>query len=131
MTSSRDDKEALSVAGPLAGTAVGCAIVFFILGVLAGLWLRRPRSHQPSAKLGSHDNISTNCDLATSSTMTRQAEHPGTTSSEDASDHSNNVYDELKARNDDSKATYTSLRFQNESKECAEPSDYINTRKCK
>lgn len=62
--------------------------------------------------------------------MMQKAEHPGTTSSADTSDHSNNVYDELKTRNDDSKATYTSLHFQNEGKESAEPSDYINTREC-
>ncbi|XP_025108246.1 multiple epidermal growth factor-like domains protein 10 [Pomacea canaliculata] len=129
MTSSRDDKEALIGVSPVAGIAVSCAIVFFILGFLTRLRLRLSRCHQPSATHGSPVKTSVTSDLGTSSTTTHPAEPRGTTSSEDTADHSNNVYDELKALNDDNKSAYTSLRFQNKGKESAAPSDYINTRK--
>ncbi|PVD24669.1 hypothetical protein C0Q70_15154 [Pomacea canaliculata] len=128
MMSSCDCKEALSGAGPVAGIAVGCAIVFFILGVLSGIKLRLSRSRQPSATHGSPVKTFVTCDLGTSSTMTHPTEPHGTTS-EDTADHSNNVYDELKARNDDNKSAYTSLRFQKKDKKSEAPSDYVNTRK--
>ncbi|XP_025108308.1 multiple epidermal growth factor-like domains protein 11 [Pomacea canaliculata] len=97
------DKETVSLAGPVAGAAVGCSIVFLITGILIGLFLRRSRSKQTTEHLSSANE--------TSST----AERPGSTSVKDTSDYSNNVYDALDPR-DENIAPYSSLYIQTSSK---------------
>ncbi|XP_025108283.1 uncharacterized protein LOC112572689 isoform X2 [Pomacea canaliculata] len=97
------DKETAGLAGPVAGAAVGCSIVFLITGILIGLFLRRSRSKQNTEHLSSPNEISST------------AERSGSTSLKDTSDYSNNVYDALDPR-DESIAPYTSLHIQTSSK---------------
>ncbi|PVD24665.1 hypothetical protein C0Q70_15150 [Pomacea canaliculata] len=56
------DKETAGLAGPVAGTAVGCSIVFLITGILIGLCLRRSRSKQNTEHLSSPNETSMTCD---------------------------------------------------------------------
>ncbi|PVD24667.1 hypothetical protein C0Q70_15152 [Pomacea canaliculata] len=95
------DKETVGLAGPVAGAAVGCSIVFLITGILIGLCLRRSRSKQNTEHLSSANETSMTCDT----------ERPGSTSA----DYSNNVYEQLDPR-DENISAYSSLRIQTSSK---------------
>ncbi|PVD24659.1 hypothetical protein C0Q70_15143 [Pomacea canaliculata] len=98
--------ETVSVAGPVAGAAVGCAVVFFIIGAVFGWWLRKSRFQQPSANGSSPCGISMTSDTGTSRSTSRSDKKVDTTP-----DYTTNVYDALKARDDNNTTAYTSLNF--------------------
>ncbi|PVD24660.1 hypothetical protein C0Q70_15145 [Pomacea canaliculata] len=105
MISSTEDKDTVSLAGPVAGAAVGCSVAFFIIGIVTGLCLRRIRSQQPSSALRSPNDISMTREISTSMPIPRPEEKL-----ENSSDYSNiNLYDSLKDRDDNNTSSYANL----------------------
>ncbi|XP_025108268.1 multiple epidermal growth factor-like domains protein 11 isoform X4 [Pomacea canaliculata] len=109
---SRDnDKETVSLAGPVAGAAVGCTVVFFIIGIILGWWLRKSRSKQPSARGHSPYEIPMTSDTGTSRSTSRPDDKVDTTHDYTNIGYTTNVYDSLKAPDDNNTTAYTSLDF--------------------
>ncbi|PVD24662.1 hypothetical protein C0Q70_15147 [Pomacea canaliculata] len=89
-TTSDKDKETVSLAGPMAGVAVGCSVAFFIIGLVTGF--------NELFKSG------------TSIPIPHHEEKPDISPSSNTSDYSNiNVYEALKGGDDDTTSPYTSL----------------------
>ncbi|XP_025108270.1 multiple epidermal growth factor-like domains protein 6 [Pomacea canaliculata] len=104
------DKETVSLAGPMAGVAVGCSVAFFIIGLVTGLCLRKFRIKHPSSSLRSPDDTSMTHELGTSIPIPHHEEKPDISPSSNTSDYSNiNVYEALKGGDDDTTSPYTSL----------------------
>ncbi|XP_025108272.1 multiple epidermal growth factor-like domains protein 10 isoform X2 [Pomacea canaliculata] len=105
MLSSTEDKDTVSLAGPVAGAAVGCSVAFFIIGVVTTLLFKRLRSRQPSSTRRSPEDISMTCELGTSMPIPRPKENLET-----PSDSSNiNLYESLKDRDDNNTSYYVNL----------------------
>ncbi|XP_025108267.1 multiple epidermal growth factor-like domains protein 11 isoform X3 [Pomacea canaliculata] len=106
-----NDKETVSVAGPVAGAAVGSGVFFFIIGVVVGWWLRKSRSQQPSANDSSPYEIPMMGDTGTSRSTSRPDDKVDTTHDYTNIGYTTNVYDSLKAPDDNNTTAYTSLDF--------------------
>ncbi|PVD24671.1 hypothetical protein C0Q70_15156 [Pomacea canaliculata] len=131
-------KDSCSVAGPVAGTAIGCSVVFFIVGAIFDWWMRRSRSKKPSQADYSHEEFSSKSNLGTPALSSRRlAECPGRPESpkdrsEDTSDYGNigfdsNIYEESVV-SDNKMTAYVPLEFPVNSKNTDNDSDndYIN-----
>ncbi|XP_025108279.1 multiple epidermal growth factor-like domains protein 10 isoform X2 [Pomacea canaliculata] len=110
-----NDKETVSVAGPVAGAAVGCSVVFFIVGAVFSWWLRKSRSQQPSATGSSPYEIPIISDSGTARPTSRPNEKVDTTPDYTNIGYTTNVYEALKAPDDNNTTPYTSLDFHTQS----------------
>ncbi|PVD24653.1 hypothetical protein C0Q70_15137 [Pomacea canaliculata] len=106
-----NDKETVSVAGPVAGAAVGCTVVFFIVGSIFGWWLRKSRSQQPSANGCSPYEIPIMSDSGTSRSTSRPDDKVDKTPDYTNIGYTTDIYDALKAPDDNNTTAYTSLDF--------------------
>ncbi|PVD24654.1 hypothetical protein C0Q70_15138 [Pomacea canaliculata] len=102
-----NDKETVSVAGPVAGAAVGSGVVLFIVGAIFGWWLRKSRSQQPSARGHSPYEIPMTSDAGISTSTSRLDDKVDTTPDYTNIGYTTNVYDALKAPDDSNTTAYT------------------------
>ncbi|PVD24663.1 hypothetical protein C0Q70_15148 [Pomacea canaliculata] len=122
---SSNDKETVSLVGPVAGAAAGCSVIFFIIGGLFVCCIfRKTRSRHSAGAVRSPDEISMT--FGSSMATPRSENTPDITSPENISDPSVNVYDKLHARANDNTAAYSSITLHTDSKDTTTATEYVN-----